>query len=153
MARIALAISLVAVVVTVLASASLGRSGPGPARAATPSGRQQFPFSTDRWVVVKYDGTVVYRSPGVVSATRTRKGDYVITFFRPVLNCAWLATIRTFTVGGDEPSAVEIKAETHYVGTAPNLIVDPRSIEVVTFNDAGANAGLADASFSVKAVC
>ena len=153
MARIALAISFVAVVVTVLASASLGRSGPGPARAATPSGRQQFPFSTDRWVVVKYDGTVVYRSPGVVSATRTRKGDYVITFFRagaelrmarddPHLHGGRRRTVGGRDQGGD--ALCRDGAELHRRSEIDR---------VVTFNDAGANAGLADASFSVEAVC
>jgi hypothetical protein len=55
---------------------------------------------------VRFDGTVVRAYPsGGVAVTRLGPGRYRIMFNRNVRQCLQLATIRTFLVGQDEPTA------------------------------------------------
>jgi hypothetical protein len=79
-----------------------------PSSVGTPASAaraNQFFFIT-LGAIVRFDGTVVRAFPtGGVAVTRLGLGRYRIMFNRNVRQCLQLATIRTFLVGQDEPSA------------------------------------------------
>jgi hypothetical protein len=71
--------------------------------------------------IVRSNGALVRSFPaGAVTSTRLASGRYRITFNRNVTNCLQLATIRTFLVGEDEPSAEHIRVA---VTASPNAIL------------------------------
>ncbi len=98
-----------------------------PSSVGTPAAAaraNQFFFAT-LGAIVRFDGTVVRAYPsGGVAVTRLGLGRYRITFNRNVRQCLQLATIRTFLVGEDEPSAEYI-----HVAVADS---NPNTILVVT---------------------
>lgn len=163
------AILIAALLITLLGLASFGDSS-GSARPqtplsldrssafvpASPARANQFFFNT-LGAIVRFDGTIVRAFPsGGVAITRLGLGRYRITFNRSVRQCLQLATIRTFLVGQDEPTAEYIHVA--IADTNPNTILvethrrppefiivpgpPPRSVTVAgqrTFADSGFN--------------
>jgi hypothetical protein len=92
--------------------------------------------------LVKYDGTLVLGSGGVVSSSRIQTAVYEIVFDRPVTNCILSAT------SGGEPStgtAYVVQPSPRYPFGMPN------NIRVVMYNaDA---SGQLDATFHLMVFC
>ena len=172
-----IAILIAALVVTVLGFAGFGDASRSAGHQVLPNSAADVlspsslgaPASTARanqflfvtlGAIVRFDGTVVrtYPSAGVAVA-RVGLGRYRITFNRNVRQCLQLATIRTFLVGEDEPSAEYIHVAV--ADSNPNTILvrtgrrpvdfivvpgpPPRSVSVagqITAADSGFNIGV-----------
>jgi hypothetical protein len=119
--RIAIALLVMTLALTFAATSSLGQSRPAV-----------------------HQGALLYRSPGVLGSSRVAKGNYVVSFASGVRACAWLATNRALTPGGDEPHAVNVDTETMAAAT---------KVRVLTFNEVSSGGVLRDSAFSLAAIC
>jgi|SRR5919204_3040475 hypothetical protein len=119
-------------------------------------------FLTTLGAIVRSNGTLVRSFPlGAVTSTRLGVGRYRITFNRNVTNCLQLATIRTFLLGEDEPTAEHI----HVAVTGnPNAILVEATASQPTFLleglpapphvvDVAKPAAAADTGFNVAVFC
>jgi hypothetical protein len=168
--RIAIALSVSALVLTVAAFSPLGwsqtrsvrapqspiESGLNEAALVQADSREPglargpiFGFGLFRpslWAVVRDNGTLLYRSPGVLSSSRIGPGDYIVSFVFPVRACAWLATNRQL----DPHSDLESHAANVDTVTPPAT----NQIEVKTFLETGLLNGQArDSAFSLGVIC
>jgi hypothetical protein len=153
--RIAIALLVMTLALTVAATSSLGQSRPAVHRDSHSTSVRAVAAKKDGlarlisarptvWAVVKWNGTLLYRSPGVLGASRVAKGNYVVSFASGVRACAWLATNRALAPGGDEPHAVNVDTETMAAAT---------KVRVLTFNEVSSGGVLRDSAFSLAAIC
>jgi hypothetical protein len=89
---------------------------------------------------VRGNGTLD-RGQGAVSAERVDRGQYVVTFFRNVRNCSYVATI-------GEPDSVGIEAPGEI--TVAGAFGNPQGVFVATFNSTG---DFANRAFHLQVSC
>lgn len=110
-----------------------------------PLGGNDGPFAKAYYVTVDFDGSIISKTPGVVSAGKGGTGQYVIEFDEDdVANCFAIGTLANTTQGGSLTGSVGI---TQSVAAASDLfirVIDPN----------GYNGPLnKDAPFTIQLVC
>jgi hypothetical protein len=151
--RITMVVFLAALGITIAVASPSGHSQPSSKHGAIgtplrPKGQHASPtvgtaLRQTYWAVVKANGALLGRSPGVTGAARSGTGDYTVSFAVQVRKCAWLATNRLLAKHSEEPFAGNAATET------PAAL---NKVEVITFTEA-ATFVLRDSTFSLAIVC